>query len=126
MFIYGIIMSTEIRYYKEKAMMAIPGEFIFDLLKTEVDFLNDVNYVYVNERGLWFKLFRYTCNIWVQAMGDGRFNLYRVPLDFDFDLETAEYEYNLWAPEPQVVARDIWDTRCPTSFSRTVESLLKK
>ena len=100
-------------------MLVIRGEIIYDLNKTEVDFLNRAREVYIDKKtGVWFSLMEYPYIVWVQALGDGSFNLYRVPMDFDFDFEEAK--------NYKEIAHDYWDTRWYMSFNDKVNELLRK
>ena len=107
-------------------MWSVPSGIIYDLNRTEVDFLNETREVIVDKTGVWFALFKGNVTVWVQAIGDGRFNLYRTPAGYKLDFKKAEdIKYKYLAPKPRVLVRSFWDTRNAESFSEAVEDLLK-
>ena len=107
-------------------MWSLPSEIIYDLKCTEVDFLNETREVFVDKTGVWFSLSKGNITVWVQAIGDGRFNLYRTPAGYDFDFKKAkDIKYRYLAPKPRVLVSSFWDTRNAESFSEAVEDLLK-
>lgn len=106
-------------------MLEISSEYIFDLIKTKVDFQKETDKIYIRRSGVWFSLNYDDCTIWVESMGSGLFKLYRVPVGFDFDFE------NTWKkcifPMPLLnIYSDFWVIECPTPFAKVVENLRKR